>query len=78
VIFESRNHSPAFGGTELLPDTPSHIHGENCAFADGRVQLVARKWLGLDKHGKSIWAKEPAADWVIWRPVLKKGEEGHQ
>ena len=58
-------------GAGLLPEEPRHLGGDNYGFADGSV-----KWLPRTKLPDGTWAKEPDADWVIWEPVLKDGEEG--
>jgi len=71
AIFESGSGWDAAGGPELLPDFPRHLGGDNYGFADGSV-----KWLPRTKLPDGTWAKEPDADWVIWEPVLKDGEEG--
>jgi prepilin-type processing-associated H-X9-DG protein len=73
VVFESDLKVRAAGIPELLPDKPRHLGGDNYGFADGHVQWIKRK-----KLPNGSWAKEPDADWVIWKPVLKKSEEDHQ
>ncbi len=68
VLFESDAGWDTAGGPELLPDVPRHFGGDNYGFADGSARfLVPRK-----KLPDGTWAKEPDADWVIWKPVLKK------
>lgn len=71
LVFESDTGSgwDASGGPELLPEDPRHLGGDNYGFADGHVQ-----WLPRKKNPDGTWAKEPAADWVIWEPVVKEGE----
>ena len=76
AIFESDAAQLTAGGPELLPPEPRHLGGDNYAFADGHVQWLPRKRLGVDSRGHPIWAKEPDADCVIWEPVLKKPEAG--
>ncbi len=76
VIFESDAGWNAAGGPELLPDEPRHFRGDHYGFADGHVQWLVRKRLGTEKHGNPVWAKQPDADWVIWKPVLRKPEAG--
>jgi prepilin-type processing-associated H-X9-DG protein len=70
VIFESDAGWNAAGGPELLPDEPRHLGGDNYAFADGHAH-----WLRRKKLPDGTWAKEPDADWVIWKPVLKEPEQ---
>ncbi len=67
VLFETNTGPGATGGPGLLPDEPRHFGGDNYGFADGHVQWIRRK-----KLPDGSWAKEPDADWVIWKPVLKK------
>jgi prepilin-type processing-associated H-X9-DG protein len=61
----------AAGGPELLPDEPRHLGGDHYGFADGHVEWLPRKLLGVTWLGNRTWAKEPDADWVIWQPVLE-------
>lgn len=78
LILEGDIASYEAGGPALLPDEPRHLGGDHYGFADGHVQWLPRKKLGMDTDGKPIWAKEPDADWVIWEPVVKdKQEEQH-
>jgi prepilin-type processing-associated H-X9-DG protein len=76
VLFESDTGSGTSGGRELLPSRPRHLGGDHYAFADGHVEWLPRKLLGVTWLGNRIWAKEPDADWVIWEPVFKEDEEG--
>ena len=71
VLFESDTGRGASGGREILPSKPRHLGGDNYGFADGSV-----KWLARKKLPDGTWAKAPDADWVIWEPALKEGEEG--
>ena len=75
VIFESDRGWNAAGGSELLPDEPRHLGGDNYGFADGHAEWLPRKKLGTDKDGKPIWARGPVDDSVIWEPVVREGEE---
>ncbi len=70
MLFESDAGWNAAGGPELLPDEPRHLGGDNYGFADGHVQWIRRK-----KLPDGTWVKEPDADWVIWKPELKKNAE---
>ncbi len=68
MIFESEQGWNAHGGAELLPSIPRWPNGgDHYCFADGHVV-----WLHRKKRSDGSWAKEPDADWVIWKPVLKK------
>ncbi len=67
LIFESDVGWNAVGGPGILPSKPRHGGGDNYGFADSSV-----RWLPRRKLSDGSWAKEPDADWVIWKPVLKK------
>jgi prepilin-type processing-associated H-X9-DG protein len=67
LLFETDRGMNAAGGPELLPGEPRHGGRDNYVFADGRVRRLPRK-----KNPDGTWAKEPDADWVIWKPVLKE------
>lgn len=66
VIFESDAGWNASGGRELLPDEPRHEMGDNYGFADGSARWMERRRLGESADGRTIWAKEPADESVIW------------
>jgi len=75
MIFESDAGWNAAGGPELLPDEPRHFAGDHYGFADGHVEWLPRKLLGVTWLGNRVWAKQPTGDWVIWEPVLKAESE---
>jgi len=67
VLFESDAGWNATGGPELLPNAPRHFRiSDYYVFADGQIKCLLRK-----KLPDGSWAKEPDADWLIWKPVLK-------
>jgi len=50
-----------------LPDTPTHVGGDNYGFADGHHRWLPRRKLG-PRGSATVWAKGTDADWVQWEP----------
>lgn len=66
TLLESDRGWNGAGGREALPTVPRHGNGDNYGLLDGSCTWAARRPIGKDAHGFTVYDADTSEEWLRW------------